>query len=405
MVEQFRLPLEGLRVIDLADEKGLFCTKLFADLGADVIKVEKPGGDVTRNISPFMNDDPHPEKSLYFAYNNTSKRSITLNLEMVDGREVFRKLAERSDVVVETYRPGYMASLGLDYPKLEKLNSGLVMTSITGFGQTGPYRDFKAPDIVSFAMGGRMYETGYPEMPPLMDGGLQTYYVGSIYAAIATLVALYVRDAIGEGQHVDVSMQECIASVQESSYHYVHTGRILRRAGAQHQHAVPGNIYPCEDGYWSICIGPYSELWAKFISWVISDGVDVGELADPEYEEPTKRQAELDNKINPMIRKWAMPYTKSEIFEVGQRNGIPVAPVNNAKDVIEDPQLNARGFFEEVSHPVIGRAKYPGIPWRLPGGSLKVGHAPLIGQHNREVYGELGFSGEDLLILKQAGVI
>lgn len=404
MVES--LPLEGLKVIDLADEKGVFCTKLMADLGAEVVKVERPGGgDATRNISPFLNDDPHPEKSLYFAYNNTNKRSVTLNLGMADGREIFKKLVERSDVVVETYRPGYMASLSLDYPNLKKLNSGLVMTSITGFGQTGPYRDFKSPGIISFAMGGLMYLSGEPDMPPLQVGGLQTYYVVSLFAAVAILVALYARDTSGQGQHVDISMQECIAAILERTPLYVYNGYIPRRSGSRHHAAVPCSIYPCKDGYWSLCIGPYSVFWDRFIALVISDGIDVGELSDPEYESPTKRWAELDNKIDPIIRKWGMLHTKAEIFEIGQRNEIAVAPVSNAKDVVEDPHLNALDFYQEVSHPLIGRAKYPGIPWRLPGGSLRVRHAPLIGQHNHEVYGELGLSKQDLIVLREAGVI
>lgn len=394
--------LEGLKIIDLADEKGAFCTKLFADIGANVIKVESPSGDSTRNIGPFMNDEPHPEKSLYFAYNNTNKKSITLNLEMAEGQEIFKKLVEHSDVLVETYRPGQMANLGLDYPNLKNLNSRLVMTSITGFGQTGPYRDFKASDIVSFAMGGLMYQTGDPDMPPLQAGGLQTYYIVSLFAAVSTLIALYARDAIGEGQHVDVSMQECIASLTEFMCFYLFRGRIQPRLGAQHHAAIPSNNYPCKDGYWSICVGPHSSFWGRFIAWLISDGMDVGELANPEYEDESKRWAELDRKINPIIHKWAMSHTKAEIFEEGQRNDVPVAPVNTIKDVVEDPHLKARNFFEEISHPVIGRAKYPGIPWSMPRHSQ---HAPLIGQHNQEVYGELGLSKKDLLILREAGVM
>lgn len=392
-------------MIDLADEKGVFCTKLFADFGADVIKVERPGGDTTRTIGPFANDDPHPEKSLYFAYNNTNKRSITLNLETSDGREIFKKLIDRTDVVVETNRPGYLTNLGLGYADVSKLNPGLVMTSITGFGQTGPHKDFKTSDIVSFAMGGLMYQTGDPDMPPLLAGGLQNYYLVSLFAAGATLIALYARDTLGKGQHVDVSMQECIASILEVMYHYTYGGRIQKRLGARHHEACPSDNYPCKDGFWSICVGPHSHVWVRLITWLINEGMDVGELSSKEYEDGNKRRVVIDTEINPIICKWAMSHTKAEIFEIGQKNDVAIAPVSTIKEVVENPQLNARDFFREVSHPFIGTAKYPGNPLKFPGMSSIVKPAPLVGQHNQEVYGELGFSGDELRILKEAGII
>ncbi|MFH1651349.1 MAG: CoA transferase, partial [Chloroflexota bacterium] len=185
-----QFPLADLRVIDLADEKGVFGAKLIADLGADVIKVEKPGGDATRNIGPFQDDDPHPEKSLYFAYNNTNKRAITLDITHPDGADILRRLARDADVIIETFRPGYLGGLGLDYASLSRENPRLIMTSVTGFGQYGPYARFNAPDIVSFAMGGLMFQTGDPDMPPLLAGGMQTYYVSSLFAAAATMVAI-----------------------------------------------------------------------------------------------------------------------------------------------------------------------------------------------------------------------
>lgn len=398
-----RNPLEGLKIIDITDEKGVFCTKLLADLGAGVIKVEKPDGDSSRAIGPFLNNERHPEKSLFFAYNNTNKKSITLNLEMPRGREIFRHLVASSDAIVETYHPGYLESIGLNYSSLNKINPGLVMASITGFGQNGSYSNYNAPDIVTFAMGGLMYITGESEMPPLMAGGLQTYYLASLFAAIATLIALHARDETGKGQQVDVSIQECVAAVQEFSCYYFYSGQILKRLGAQHHHAVPSNIYPCKDGYWSICVGPSSRFWANLIAWIISDGINVGECA--EYEDYGRRWADLDTKINPLLSKWGMLHTKAEIFELGQRNDIPVAPVNNAKDVFEDRQLIARGFFEEITHPVIGQAKYPGLPWVSNKKFVRHNPAPLIGQHNDEIYKELGLSQKDLLNLKKAGVI
>jgi benzylsuccinate CoA-transferase BbsE subunit len=224
MTDELRLPLERLRIIDLADEKGVYCTKLLAELGAEVIKVEKPGGDPTRAIGPFQHDEPHLEKSLFFAYNNTHKKSITLNLEHADGRKIFRQLASGADILVETFAPGYLAERGLGYPVLSEPNPGLVMTSITGFGQNGPYKDYQSSDIVSYAMGGLMNQTGDSDKPPLLAGGLQTYYVSSLFAANATLMALFSRDASGQGQHIDVSIQECIATLLEVMCFYQYDG-------------------------------------------------------------------------------------------------------------------------------------------------------------------------------------
>jgi crotonobetainyl-CoA:carnitine CoA-transferase CaiB-like acyl-CoA transferase len=405
MFESSKLPLEGLRIIDLADEKGVFCSKLFADLGADVIKVERPEGDASRNISPFMNDDPHFEKSLYFAYNNTNKRSITLNLDTINGRNIFKKLILNADVLVETYQPGYMTSLGLGYADLNKLNPGLIVTSITGFGQTGPYKNYKSPDIVSYAMGGLMYLTGDPDMPPLLAGGLQTYYLASLFAADATQIALYARDSLGQGQHIDISMQECIASIIEILYFYQGDGYIHKRIGGRHHSACPSDNYPCKDGYWAICLGPHSTIWVRFITWLINDGADVGELGGIEYEDGYQRQAVVDTMVDPVINKWAINHTKAEIFEKGQEYSVPVAPMSTVEEVIKDPNLIFRNFFNEISHPVIGKASYPGIPWPVPENIRRAMPAPLLGQHNQEVYGSLGYTEDELISFKETGVI
>ncbi len=405
MLDNSKLPLDGLKVIDLADEKGVFCTKLLADLGADVIKVERPGGDATRNMGSFMDDDPDPEKSLFFAYNNTNKRSVTLNLDTADGRNIFKKLVLNTDILIETYQPGYMESLDLGYSNLSKLNPGLIMVSITGFGQTGPYRDYKSPDIVSYAMGGLMYLTGDADMPPLLAGGLQTCYLASLFAAVSTQIALYARDIIGQGQHIDLSMQECIASILEILYFYQGDGYIHRRIGGRHHSACPSDIYPCKDGYWAICLGPHSPIWVRFITWLINDGADVGDLGSIEYEDGPTRLTVVDSLLNPVINKWAINHTKAEIFEEGQENNVPVTPMSTVDEVIKDPNLKFRNFFQEISHPVIGKALYPGIPWQIPEDLKRAMPAPLVGQHNQEIYGKLGYTEEDLVSFKEAGII
>ncbi len=399
------LSLEDLNIIDLADEKGSFCTKLFADLGANVIKIEKPGGDPTRNIGPFMNDDPHPEKSLFFASNNTNKRSITLNLESTTGLDIFKKLIKQTDIVVETYLPGETSRLGIDYPSLSKVNPKLIMASITSFGQTGPHRLFKSSDITCYAMGGLMYQTGDPDMSPLTVGGMQTYYLASLFAVDATLIALYARDHIGQGQHVDVSIQECIASCLEWMCYYTYEGQIVSRNGARHFEACPSDNYPCKDGFWAICVGPYSQMWSKLISWIIRDGFDVGDLAGQEYEIGANRRTVIDSEINPIINKWAATYTKEEIFKIGQENDIAIAPISYISDLIGDEQLNDRNFFKQVEHPVIGSAIYPGNPLTIFQNSSEIKGAPLVGEHNEIVYKELGLTKKDIDSLKKSGII
>ncbi|MCK4722097.1 MAG: CoA transferase, partial [Dehalococcoidia bacterium] len=201
MTEQDAL-LGDIRVLDLADAKGVYCTKLLADLGADVIKIERPGGDPMRNIGPFFHDEPDPEKSLYWFHFNTSKRSITLNLETADGREVLKKLAKTADVMVETFSPGHLEQIGLGYQTLRELNPRLILTSITPFGQTGPYRDFEGSDMIAQAVGGLMYLPGFPEDPPCRIYGSQAYHSASVQAAVGTMIALYARELTGEGQQV-----------------------------------------------------------------------------------------------------------------------------------------------------------------------------------------------------------
>ncbi|MCZ6789915.1 MAG: CoA transferase, partial [Chloroflexi bacterium] len=222
--------LGRLRVIDLADEKGVYCTKLLADLGADVIKIEKPGGDATRQIGPFWHDEPGPEKSLYFAYHNSAKRGVTLDLEHPDGQRIFKKFIGGADILVETFAPGYLDGLGLGYTDIKKLNPALVMTSITPFGQTGPHSHYKGSDIVACAMGGLMYQTGEADGPPTIGPGWQAYNMASSFATIATLAALHYRRVSGNGDHVDVSVQESISSILESTVPvFVNEGRVVRR--------------------------------------------------------------------------------------------------------------------------------------------------------------------------------
>ena len=350
-----KLPLDGIRVVDLTVIwAGPYATMLLADWGAEVIRVEncqhfpvytrglmvKPPEMLNKDRIGFASCkkegfDPETAHNTFGIFNGhaRNKLSMTTNLRTPEGLDIFKKLIKQTDVVVESYMPGETSKLGINYPSLSSVNPKLIMTSITSFGQTGPHRHFNASDITCYAMGGLMYQTGDPDMPPLTAGGMQTYYLASLFAADATLIALYARDHLGQGQHVDISIQECIASCLEWMCYYTYEGNIASRNGARHFEACPSDNYTCKDGYWAICVGPHSQMWSKLISWIITDGFDVGDLAGQEYETGAKRRTVVDSQINPLINKWAATYTKEEIFKIGQENDIAIAPISYISDL------------------------------------------------------------------------
>lgn len=400
--------LGGLRVLDLSNETGSYCGKLLAGLGADVIRVERPGGDPTRNLGPFYGDDCHPERSLFFAYYNTGKRSVTLELENKDGQAIFKKLAKTADAVVETFPVGYLAGLGLDYDSLKALNPGLVMTSITPFGQTGPHRHWRASsEIIAGATGALMTMAGEPSRPPVQMGNFLIGCGASIYATVGTLAALHGRLFTGEGEHVDISMQECAASwldVGFVSYQYP-PYKISRRQGSRSLWRVPVGIYPCQDGYFEI---GGTGRWNLVVAWMVEQGIEVGELLDSKYEtmEGVRLLWEKLPQVNDLMRQLGAKYTKVDLMQEGQRRGIPITILATAKDAYEDPHLQARHYFVEIEHPLMGKLKYAGAPFNFSeSGWQKGGPAPLIGQHNEAIYGELGFTPQDLAVLKAGGTI
>lgn len=395
--------LSGRRVLDLADEKGTYCAKVLADMGADVIKIEPPGGHPSRRVGPFVHDVPHPERSLHFFHYNASKRSITLNLETVDGREIFRKLVKTADILIETFPPGYLDQLGLGYGSLAEIHPAFIMTSITGFGQTGPYRDYKAPDIVGVAMGGQMYISGTADSPPLMPYGSQAYHPTCLYAAVGTLCALYVRNLTGRGQHVDVSMQECVAStVDLVNLFYIYGKKIVTRIGTEHALSAPGKVFKCKDGKDFMVMN----LNPQLVEWMKREGM-AGDLTDERWLYPFYRRQHREH-LNELLEAWALTHTSDELFEGGQAIHLSFGPVSTPEEVLENPQLVARGFFVDVEYPELGMTlRELGAPYKFSESPWRVSRrAPLTGEHNEEVYiGELGLSKEELACLAGAGVI
>ena len=414
--------LGGCRVLDLTDEKGVLCGKLLSDLGADVVKVEPPGGDRARNTDPFYQDIPHPEKSLLWFYTNLHKRSITLNIETPDGQAIFKKLVQTADFVVESFEPGYMESLGLGYPELEKINPGIIMTSITHFGQTGPYAHYKATDLVGVAMGGMVYIYGEMDRPPNRLSCPQFYFLGGLHGATGSMVAHYYRELTGIGQHVDVSCQQAVVlSLMIVAEIWDMLKFNYRGMGAFYAGARPGGlplfsrvIYPCKDGHVFLLVTGASQAGMvasskALVEMANSEGLAL-ELKDYPWQTidaATISQEEL-TRLTDNIYEFIKTKTKAELFEAALEKGILLSPITTVKDVVESPQLAARGFWENVEHPELGTTiTYPGYPIKISGHPCKVRRRPpFIGEHNEEIYaGELGFSERELAALKKRGVI
>lgn len=388
-------PLSGVKVLDLGQLiAGPYCTKLLADLGADVIKVERTeSGDPARRIGPFPDDLPHPEKSGLYLYLNAGKRSVTLDLKSQTGQALFGRLVEWADIIVHNFAPQEMPELGLEYARLEQLKPSLVMTSISNFGQSGPYRDYSASDMTLFAGGGLMYQIGFPEMPPLRFGGSIVQYSGGLSAFTATLMALHYAESAGIGQHVDLSLMEVIASNHfQSIVEWVY-------AGIEHKRNRAMNIYPTTDGYVNATFQPH--MWSRF-----PKAVEMPELLDdPRFQTVEGRRINHED-FELILLPWMIEHTKEEVYHKGQAARLPFGYMASVEDLANSGQYKARGFFREIEHPVAGRQTYPGLPIQMGEAPLRSGRAPLLGEHNAEVYcGMLGYTKSDLVQLRQSGVI
>lgn len=399
-------PLKGIRVLDLADAKGLYCTKMLADLGADVIKVEPPGGDPTRKIGPFFRGQPHREKSLYWFHFNTNKRSITLNLQTVDGRELFKRISSKADIVVETFAPGGMDEMEIGWKTLSEANARLILASITSFGQKGPWKGYKASDLVGIAVGGLLSTCGWPERAPEGIAGSQAYHMASVQAAVAILMALYQRTKTQKGRHIDISMHASIpVTLMVGVPVYEKTGEVMARGWGWYKDPANG-IFPCQDGYVDFRLRLHR--WGDFFNWLDQDGM-AGELKDEKWKDPWYRQRpENTQKINEIFRDFLMRHKRKELYEDGQERGFEIGPVNTIQEVAENPHLRMRSYFIPVEHPELGaKLEYLGPPFRSSPTSWKIAkRAPLLGEHNEEIYqAELGLNRQELTSLAEAGVI
>ena len=340
--------------MDLTDEKGFFCGKILADLGADVIKVEKPGGDPGRRIGPYYRNIADPEKSLHWFAYNLNKRGITLDIETADGQELFKRLVRTSDFVIESNPPGFMDELGLAYSDLSAIHPRIILTSITPFGHTGPYRNYKSSDIVSMAMGGLAYITGNAEESPVRISFPQSYLLASAEAAAATMIAHYYRETNGQGQHVDVSIQASVAGKLANAiptWELNHT--LLKREGA----SMFGRgaklrmrlLWPCKDGYVTFALMG-GKLGAKsntiVARWIVEEGMapDFFKKIDWPSLDMARQTQEDQDRLEEVVARFFAKYTKAELYSRANQEGVLLCPQSSCKDILENDQLQSRDF-------------------------------------------------------------
>ena len=398
-------PLSGVSVLDLSQGiAGGYCTKLLADHGADVIKIEPPGGDSQRAAPPFHRDDAYPEKSGSFLHLNTNKRSVTLDTASRAGRKLLLALAEQADIVVESFAPVESEALGLDYASLSERRPSLVVVSITGFGRSGPYRDFKTSEIVTYAMGGPMHATGLPDREPMKLGESVLQYHAGACAASAVMIALWKAEMTGEGDHVELSLFRAQAANQDRRttmlVGYQYTGENnLRKIGS----SVPGTgVRICADGYVHFMTGE-----AKIANVARMMG-QPELLEDPRFATATARaRPTASDEFDEHLLPFTLQYSKRDLFQMSQANQIPSGPLYDSSDLLSDPVFEQRGMWERVTHPAAGGLTQVGRPFTMHGSPRRpMRPAPLLGEHTAEVLcGRLGVAPGELAALRREGVV
>jgi crotonobetainyl-CoA:carnitine CoA-transferase CaiB-like acyl-CoA transferase len=414
--------LSCYRILDLTDDKAFICGRALSDFGAEVIKVEKPGGDPSRYKGPFFHDSGNPEENLtWFAF-NANKKSITLDIEKTQGQELLKKLVKTADVVIESFQPGYLDKLGLGYQALCAVNPGIILASVSGFGQEGPYRDFKAPDIVARALGGLVYTTGYEDRPPVTPGYEHTYSIAAMNAAVGIMIALSHRVKTGLGQHVDASVQQSCVVIASAEIEgpYALFGRVLSRHGRARGSVTlkDGTIFynpllwECKDGdiAFNLLLNPTSvKSNMALMEGLKRDGIDIKFLADWQWdknglERPVPEQA---NEVIDIIGQFFKKHTKAELLDMAIKNRFQLGPCNDAGDVLQHPQLAERNFWKDIEYPELG------VTFKYPGAAVKMSEmdcgprsrAPRIGEHNDSIYQELQLSTAEISDLRKAGII
>jgi len=414
--------LAPYRVLDLTDEKAMLAGRVMADMGADVIKCEPPWGDDLRHAGPFVDDVPDGERCLAWFDLNRNKRGITINLEIEDGRQLFKELVRKADVLLESYDVGYLDRCGLGYGTLSSINPLLIQTSVTPYGQDGPKASYRTTELTRWASTGVMYCSGDPDRPPNWMAVPQSSIHGSLEAVFATLVALHHRNATGEGQYIDVSMQaSCIDALMDTLEMWLFAGIDYRRYSfanvTSNKGIVQSFALPCKDGYCAFfTIGggllASSEHLTRVRQIMVDEGMEIPEWFQKmdfvrDYESSVISQ-ELVDQVEGVLKAFLANKTKADVLNMALKHGIIAAPIQSADEVWSDEHLRARGFWQKVEHQRLARQlPYAGAFAILSETPMKIKRPPpALGEHNQEIYGgELGLSPEKLVFLKQVNAI
>jgi len=413
-----QLLLSPYRVLDLTDQRGLLCGKILADLGADVVQIEPPGGSPARKLGPFYHDEEEPEKSLYWWSYAANKRGITLNLESAKGKDILLRMVQEAHFVIESASLGYLSGLGLGYESLAQVNPALVMVSITPFGQDGPYAGYNAPDIVGAALGGFMWLTGDADRPPVRVSSPHFYLHGAAAGATGAMLAHTHRALTGQGQQVDVSCQQAVArTLAHAPQQWDVNQVLLKRMGVYRQTSGDNVVrvsWPCKDGYINHMAGGGGSSAAStraLLTWMDEEGMGDEYLNSVNWEELGygEMRAELMVKLIDPLERFFSTHTKAELVEGSMERRILMFPVSTPEDILAHPHLAARGYFEEIHHDELDATfTYPG-PFVKAIGGARLGprrRPPLIGEHNDEIYqGELGLTLTETESLRSEGVI
>ncbi|WP_043284301.1 CaiB/BaiF CoA transferase family protein [Paraburkholderia oxyphila] len=405
--------LEGLRVVDMSGLAGQYCGKQFSDLGAEVILVEPLNGSSVRREGPFLDNHVDPEYSLPFTYFNAGKKSVCLDLDRPEGQRAFIELVKRADLLIESEKPGVMAKRGLDYASLAAVAPDLVMTSITPFGQDGPYANYESEDIVALALGGMLYLGGYPDSPPIAAHGNLAYLAAAQFASVASMIALLGQT--GEpghqgGSHIDVSIQECVVMGMENAIQFYDLERVVRKRESGQLKMAGTGVFDCADGQIYLMAGGIASarFWESTVQWMIDDGVaEAAQLLEDAWKDHDYLVTEeAKHRFSELFVPFAKKHTKVWLYQTGQERRIPVCPISMPKDIIENRQLAYREFFGSIKHLPSGQdIVAPGAPYRF---SETPWHAPspapLMGQHTDEILAGLGYGKAERSALQQAGV-
>src|SRR5262245_6748303 len=364
--------LQGYRALDLTGLSGQLCGRVLADLGMEVIKIEPPGGDPIRNLPPFVTSPEGKRLSTSFAHLNAGKASKVLDLGKEGDRAAFRKLIESADVVLESFQPGELDAKGIGYKALSAINPAIVMASITCFGQNGPKKNLAYNDLIALAESGFLYISGDPSLPPVRPPETQAYYFASLFAAAGVLAALYRRERTGQGDHVDATMQETLATQEHIIRLYANENQISKRAGSQHGSVAPARIFPCRDGF--VYLYVTRQHWKLFLT-IWKDHAPVFDA--PDWLNNLYRRAHAD-ELNAAVEKFLNHFTMAEITELLQSKGIPCVPVNTPMGFANDEHVQSRGFMTPVEHAGFGGTKQPAMPFVIDGARVPVGSVPLL---------------------------